>query len=109
MPHILTLVLGCSAGLATRSIEWWEAACDGLGDSMSDVILASVASVNKLFAAVGSAASLDLAASRISQQLCVGLGPLLDTWRMMPGHAQVGAPRALVVQFWRAVMTQGLP
>jgi hypothetical protein len=57
---------------------------------MSDVILASVASVNKLFAAAGSAASLDQAASRISQQLCVGLGPLLDTWRMMPGHAQVG-------------------
>jgi hypothetical protein len=95
-------------------VEWWDAVVDGVGDSTADVILTSVACVNKLFAAAdpsssgsssnaragpglgggavagpGEGAGLAKAAGRAAQRLCVGLGPLLDTWRMLPSHAQV--------------------
>jgi hypothetical protein len=76
------------------SDEWWDAVTDGLADSMADVILASLAATNKLFVAAGEATrgatAMRASARRAALRVCLVMGPLVDTWRMLPSHAQVG-------------------
>jgi len=66
---------------------------DGLADAMSDVILASLAATNKLFesaaAATHGATAMRNSARRTALRVCLVMGPLVDTWRMLPSHAQV--------------------
>lgn len=83
------------SGLAATSDEWWDAVTDGLADSMADVILAALAATNKLFESAGSTTHAALAmrtnARRTALRVCLVLGPMIDTWRMLPSHAQVCA------------------
>ncbi|KAF8065439.1 hypothetical protein HT031_003040 [Scenedesmus sp. PABB004] len=90
--------LAASPDLATAGSDWWDAVVDALGDSMPAVLVAGLAASNALFeaaaagggdAASGSAASVAPAAARAALRLAAGIGPLLDTWRMLPSHAQV--------------------
>jgi hypothetical protein len=81
------------AVLAATSDEWWEAVTDGLADTTADVILASLAATNKLFeAAAGAtrgATAMRTSARRTALRVCLVMGPLVDTWRMLPSHSQV--------------------
>lgn len=75
------------------SDEWWDAVTDGLADSISDVLLASLAATNKLFTAAAesgkSAIAMRTSARRTALRVSLVMGPLVDTWRMLPSHAQV--------------------
>ena len=66
---------------------------DGLADSMADVILSALAATNKLFDSAGTTTHAALAmrtnARRTALKVCLAMGPLVDTWRMLPSHAQV--------------------
>ena len=77
----------------TVSDEWWEAVTDGLADSTADVILAALAATNKLFEAAETAkhgvTAMRNSARRAALRVCLAMGPLIDTWRMLPSHAQV--------------------
>lgn len=81
------------AALVATSDEWWDAVTDGLADSIADVLLASLAATNKLFAAAAesgrSATALRTSARRTALRVSLVMGPLVDTWRMLPSHAQV--------------------
>jgi hypothetical protein len=81
------------AAMAANSDEWWDAVTDGLADSMADVILSALAATNKLFESAGTATHAALAmranARRTALKVCLAMGPLVDTWRMLPSHAQV--------------------
>jgi hypothetical protein len=66
---------------------------------MPDVLLAGLAATNALFeaaaagssaaGAAGSSTGCVLAAQRAALRLGAGIGPLMDTWRMLHTHAQV--------------------
>lgn len=72
---------------------------DAVGDSMPDVLVAGLAATNALFeaaaagssaaGAAGSSTGCVVAAQRAALRLAAGIGPLLDTWRMLHTHAQV--------------------
>ncbi|KAI8464574.1 MAG: hypothetical protein J3K34DRAFT_114028 [Monoraphidium minutum] len=85
--------LAASPALVATSDEWWDAVTDGLADSTADVILSALAATNKLFEAAGSATKAVLAmrisARRTALRVCLVMGPMIDTWRMLPSHAQV--------------------
>lgn len=85
LPHLIAL--------AATSDEWWDAVTDGLADSMADVILAALAATHKLFESASSAAhgatTMRTNARRTALRVCLVMGPLIDTWRMLPSHAQV--------------------
>lgn len=85
--------LAASPALVATNDEWWDAVTDGLADSMADVILASLAATNKLFDAAASAShgavAMRTSARRTALRVCLVMGPLVDTWRMLPSHAQV--------------------
>jgi hypothetical protein len=66
---------------------------------MPDVLVAGLAATNALFeaaaagssaaGAAGSSTGCVVAAQRAALRLAVGIGPLMDTWRMLHTHAQV--------------------
>ena len=93
-PLVCTSCILHTAALASTSDEWWDAVTDGLADSMSDVILAALAATNKLFESAGTVSHAALAmrtnARRTALRVCLVMGPMIDTWRMLPSHAQVG-------------------
>jgi hypothetical protein len=97
-PHMgLRSAAGTPTALAATSDEWWDAVTDGLADSTADVILAALAATNKLFDAAGAATRGALAmrasARRTALRVCLVMGPLMDTWRMLSSHAQVCSRR----------------
>lgn len=70
---------------------------DSVGDSLPDVVVAGLAATNALYEAAaaagssgGSNAAVVAAAHRATLRLATGIGPLMDTWRMLPSNAQVG-------------------
>lgn len=83
------------AGLVATCDEWWEAVTDGLADDKADVILAALAATNKLFEAAErathGATAMQQSTQRAALRMCLAMGPLIDTWRMLPSHAQVRA------------------
>jgi hypothetical protein len=80
------------ADLAALSCDWWDCVIDALGDNSPDVLCAGLAAVNRLFdtvTATGASGGAAAAAGRAALRLSSGVGPLLDTWRLLPAHAQV--------------------
>jgi len=72
---------------------------DSVGDSLPDVVVAGLAATNALYEAAAAAAAgssggsntaVVAAAHRATLRLATGIGPLMDTWRMLPSNAQVG-------------------
>lgn len=85
------------AALVAACDEWWEAVTDGLADDKADVILAALAATNKLFQAAETAThgatAMRNSTQRAALRMCLAMGPLIDTWRMLPSHAQVCGAR----------------
>ena len=92
LPDVQAAMAATPALVATAD-EWWGAVTDGLADPAADVILAALAATNKLFEAAAEAArgatALRASAARAALHVSLVMGPLIDTWRMLPSHAQV--------------------
>lgn len=97
--HCYWLPAAAAADTAASGSDWWDAVVDSVGDSLPDVVVAGLAATNALYeeaaaasssgSSGGSRAAVVAAAQRATLRLAAGIGPLMDTWRMLPSNAQV--------------------